>query len=337
MKTAWKRSILSVAIVLGACDAPPTAVPGDAVAPNGPTPVAAAGVHRRGNVVTAGGADADSMVRGTAARWARDGHDALQRYIDSSAVWEGRVAAPSASITPLEPPDDGSGYADLSYMNAVVGDQEVTVTVNGNQGMVTSAAAYIGTDAHSDLSFGANYTSGVVDVPGQSAGTDDGHAMQKIACGAEISFGGALADCQTWTGTVRTTARLTLSHDCGEYVYGSATTRAWFELPLPEVTLTTNGPSVQFKWKRFGESGVVAGPRKTAYQPACPTVIQKTPTCNNQLIYDPSGCDPSDGGVLDPTSGTDSASCTTYLVQVEVSYDGGRTWIVTSEWIQRLC
>jgi hypothetical protein len=339
MRTAWKSTLLPIVVALAACDHPPTTVPTVPPVRGAPTQAATDGVHRRGNVVVASGADADTIVRHLAARWADQGNRILQSYLDTSRFWNRPPAAPAASVEPLEPPDEGSPYADMSSLHAAVGAQQTEVTVNASRGLVANSAAYVGTDAHTDLAFGANYAGGATDVPAQSGGANDGHAMQKAACGSEVLAGSLMVpDCLVWAGTVKATAQLSLSHDCGEYVYGSATTTAWFELPVPNFSISTNGVVMSMTWKKFGSSGPVAGGRHAAYQAACPTIIEKTPTCGSQLIYDPSGCDPSsDGTIQDPTAGTDEQGCTLYLVQVEISYDGGKTWIVIKSWLQTLC
>ncbi len=339
MNTAWKGSLLSVAIALAACDHSPTVAPPPPSVRGAPTAVATRGVERHGRVVVASGSDADTLVRHTAARWAANGRHGLQTYVDSSGLWDGPSRRPAASINPLPPPDDGSGYTDLSYLQASLGGESLQITLSGNQALVVSKSAYAGTDAHTDLSFGANYASGAVDIPEQTAGANDGHALQKAVCASELTGGGLFpADCMAWAGTVTVTARLVLSHDCGEYVYGSATTSAWFELPVPDVSLGSGGMTVKWGWKRFGSTGPVATGRNMAYQPSCQTVIKKTPTCFGQLISDPSGCDgASNGSTLDPLGGSSSGNCQLYLVQVEESYDGGKTWVVVNSWIQTIC
>ena len=339
MRTAWKGSLLSVAVALAACDQSPTSAPTAPLIRGTPTHAVASGVQRHGNVVVASGTDADTLVRHTAARWAAQGHRSLQTYVDTSSLWDGRSARPAAVLELLSPPDDGTGYTDLSYMQASLGAQSLEVTLNGNQAVVVGKADYVGTDAHMALSFGANYTTGAVDIPEQTTGADDGHALQKLACASELASGSLYPSvCLGWTGTVTATAQLILSHACGEYVYASATSSAWFELPIPEITVSSGGVSFKLSWKKYGSTGPVAIGRKTASQPSCPTIIQKTPGCSTQLIYDPSACDgTSDGSILDSQDGSSPEGCTLYLVRVEQSYDGGKTWVVVSSWLQTIC
>ncbi len=338
MRTAWKGSVLSVAIALAACERAPAAPPSAPRILGSPTNVVADGIHRHGNVVMATGADADTLVRQTAARWAARGDQALQTYVDTSSLWDGRGARPAAALAPPPPPDGGSGYADLSYLQASLGSQSLEVTLNGREAVVTFRAAYIGTDAHADLSYGANFMDGKVDIPEQRVGANDGHAMQKAACASALTGGSILpVECLAWAGTVTATARLILSHDCGEYAYGSATSTAWFELPIPDISLGSGGLSVKLGWKKFGLTGPVASGRKTAYQPSCRVEIPDTRRCTTQLIS-PSGCDDvSDGSIVDPLDGSGHQSCQLYLVQIEESYDGGKTWVVVSSWIQTIC
>lgn len=335
MSTAWKGALLSVAIALAACDQSPTAAPSPPRVRGTPTTAPTDGVQRHGNVVVASGADADTLVRHTAARWAAQGNRALQAYVDTSSLWDGRGSRPAAGLQ--QPPDGGTTYTDLSYLKASISNQSLQITLNGNQAMVVSKADYSGTDAHMDLSFGANYGNGTVDIPAQTTGANDGHALQKLACAADLASGTIYpSSCIVWTGTVTATAQLILSHDCGEYVYASATTVAWFELPIPEVTLGSGGASFKLSWKKFGSTGPVAMGRKTANQPSCPTTVKKTPRCVSQLIYDPSACDgSSDGSILD--AGGDSTKCQIYLVEVMESYDGGKTWVTVASWVQSLC
>ncbi len=338
MRTAWKGSLLSVVIALAACDQSPAAAPTPPPVRGAPTTAATAGARRHGNVVVASGPDADTLVRHTAARWAAQGRPALQHYVDTSSFWDGRVPGRSARLAP-PPPDDGSGYSDLSSLTAQILKQGLEVSVSGNEGLVTLSADYWGTDAHTDLAFGANYAGGATDIPAQTTGANDGHAIQKLECASEL-MGGSIyqPDCIVWAGTVTASAHLFLSHDCGEFVYGSATTKAWFELPIPTMSWGTGGFNLKFEWKQYGSSGPVAIGRKTAYQPSCPTVVKKTPACSNQIIYDPSGCDgTSDGSIVDPLGGSKSGGCTLYLVQIEESYDGGKTWVVVNSWLETIC
>ncbi|MGH7668502.1 MAG: hypothetical protein ACRENQ_03330 [Gemmatimonadaceae bacterium] len=339
MKTAWKGLLLSVAIALAACDQHPTAVPPAPSIRGTPTTVATSGVTRSGQVLVANGSDADTLVRHAAARWAAQGHRALQMYVDTSSLWDGRVARAADSKAPAPPSDDGSGATDLSYLQASMGNESIKITLNGRQAIVVSKSDYVGSDARTDLMFGANYVNGDVDVPAQTYGADDGHFLQKLACASEVAAGSNLSPaCLSWTGSVTVTAYLVLSGDCGEYAYGSATTTAWYELPIPELSVGSSGPTMKLGWKKFGQTGPVATGRTRADQPACSKEIKKLPSCSSQLIYDPSGCDPgADGDMFDSRNGSDRSRCQAYLVQISESYDGGRTWTVVASWIEIPC
>ena len=342
--TPVRHASLIFALAAGAaagCEQVPSAPPPDAapVVTGAPADVAPAGLTRLGNVMVAGGAAADSLVRATAARWAAQGHRSLQTFVDTSRQWDGAkqdrpiVRGPGAVR-------DVAGYADLSYLDAEVYRTDLEVTVNGNRGVVTATSSYTGTNAHLDLTFGANYEDGTVDVPTQSHGFDDTRAGQKVSCALEVMSGSTyLPDCYYWTGTVVGSAVLSLAHSCGEYVHGSATTTAWFELPIPKLTVSSTGSgSVAFSWLQFGRSSPFAMGNREAHQEACPTEITTTPACGSQIIYDGSTCDPSGEASIDSSLGGPSDdACQYYLVTISESYDGGYTWTVVYQTIEQIC
>jgi hypothetical protein len=338
MNTAWKGSLL-LTIALAACDHTPTTAPPPPHVRGAPTaPVPNGLAHRGDNVVVASGQAADSLVRRTAVRWAAAGHRSLQAYLDTSRLWRAPSARPSATVEPIQPPDGTSGYVDLSYLTAQVASNGITVALNDKDALITGTSSYIGTDAHLDLTFGANYDGGQTDIPQQVTGSNDGHVQQKLVCASELMSGSqSTPDCLVWTGTVTASAQLRLSQDCGEYAYGSMTTTAWYELPIPKLSLGTGGASVTFVWMKYGVTGPVATGRHTAYQASCPQKIEKTPACG-QLIYDAGTCNPPDGGTLDdPRDGNGDGSCQTYLVQLQQSYDGGETWTTVASWFETIC
>lgn len=331
----WLAFPAAAMLAAAACDESPTASPPHRVVTGQPTPTAS--VRASGDALT--GDDADTLVRHMAARWAAQGNTSLQRYVDTAAFWDGPVPRAPAPIQPFR--ETAQGAPDYSGLRAVVTSASSEPTVNGTQGLVTATAGYIGTDASTTLTYGARFTqqSGT-DVPIQKVEFGDGHFQQKLACGAEILAGMAVPpDCMAWTGVVKGAARLSLSHDCGEMVHSSQTTRAWYELPVPMVSLSSGGTvGVQFGWKHFGDSWPLSTAEVSASQPTCPVKVVKEPTCGQQIIFDPSSCDPMNG---DPTpmpgQGTGQGECPMYLVRWMITYDGGRTWQVTNSYIETRC
>lgn len=342
--TPARHASLILALAAGVaagCEQLPSAPPSDAppVVRGAPSAVAPARATRLGNVTVAGGSAADSLVRATAARWAAEGHRSLQAFVDTSRQWDGPKAARPVVRGPAAV-RDVAGYADLSYLDAEVFTTDLEVTVNGNRGLVTARSSYVGSNAHLDLTFGANYEDGTVDVPTQSHGFDDTRAGQKAACALEVMSGSVyLPDCYYWAGTVVGSATLSLAHSCGEYVHGSATTNAWFELPIPKLTVSSTGTgSVAFTWLQFGRSSPFAMGTREAHQAACPTEITTTPACGTQIVYDGSSCDPGgDASIDNSLGGPSDDSCQYYLVTISESYDGGYTWTVVYQTVEQIC
>jgi hypothetical protein len=328
--------VVAAVATLG-CDQSPTASSPHAVAQGHPTPVA----QLRGGSHVLGGNDADTLVRHLAARWAADGNHTLQTYVDTAAFWDGPTPQAPSAPEPRRLIGGAGPGPDFSGLVAVVNNPSSTPSVNGTQGVVVATSGYIGTDASMTLRYGARFTQGGGDdIPVQIASFADGHAIQKMLCGTEI-IGGMLVppDCYGWSGVVRGSAQLYLSHDCGEAVHSSQTTRAWYELPLPLISVSTSGNlGATFTWKHFGDSGPAATPDVSALQPACPQKVVTEPVCGTEILSEPGSCNP-DGAdpTLPPPPDAGDNNCQLYLVRWMISYDGGRTWQTTSSHIENRC
>lgn len=327
---------MAAVAVLVACDQSPTAAGSHPVVLGHPTPPAVQA--RNANVLA--GDDADTLVRHVAARWAAGGNRTLQEFVDTAAFWDG----PTPALAPPRAPERqiASTGADFSGLVGVVNSPSSTPSVNGSQGLVTATSGYGGTNASMTLRYGARFTQGGGDdIPTQTASFTDGHAEQKWLCGSEILTGSLIVpDCYGWTGVVRGSAQLYQSRSCGIAVHSSQTTNAWYELPLPLISVSTSGNiGATFTWTRFGDSGPVATPDVSAPQPACPVKTVTQPVCGTQIVSDPGSCtaDVSDPTALPPAGGDGTDGCQLYLVKWMISYDGGRTWQTTSSYVERRC
>jgi hypothetical protein len=330
-------AVLGASLLAAAgCDRSPTQSSREPSARGAPTPPPALAPGRRGNVAFAGGADADTLVRHTAARWAAEGHRALRAYVDTSRLWDGYRPA---SVPESPARDAAPTPTDLSGLVAEIMSIEAQVSVNGTHAIASASAGYHGTDAHLDMRYGADFVGGGPDIAEWSQGFDDGHFWQKTVCAGELmSFQQPPVDCLVWTGTVRGVAALTLARDCGETVHASASAYAWYELPVPIPTVSTGGAGASFQWKRFGQSVTASIGNRYANQPECPKQVVTTPTCPQQIISDGSPCDPMAGDPFDPSNGTGGGTgCAYFLVKYEISYDHGQTWQVVYSYIQQVC
>ncbi len=335
MATSWTtRRLASVALCMAAaaCDRPPTA-PHRAEAPVPSRPATPAGAQRLGNVILTGGYDADTTVRHTAARWAADGHPDLQAYVDTSPFWDG----PRLPVTGRAPVFDTGPTAE-SFGTAVIMGSHTAASANGTTGIVTTTATYWGTDVHTDMRYSASRDDGTVVIPDQTHGFDDSNVPAKTACATQI-FGQVqpLTACANWSGTAVHAATLGLGYACGVTVRGSGTYQAYFQLPIISPSVSSGGLSGALKWTRFGESQLHSDAVATAFNGTCPEVIKETPTCSQQIIYDPSSCDGDPASAIDDGQQSGTGGCQTYLVTIEQSYDQGRTWVIVASYITTIC
>jgi len=286
---------------------------------------------------------AESAIHATAAAWAAGGNRTLQDFLATDALWSesARSAFAAASGGPSAvpaPPIPPSGAAETgvpptvpitpeTFPRAYIVASSTQAFTNGAAGAVTSIVTYYGVRAHTDVTYSSNDDRGQVVNP-KTIVSNEGYSEGAIGC-----LSNTTASCTFLGSLVTPIANINFGRSCGVTLSASAHHRAWFQLPIPLVDqILTRWHWYLLEWGWNTGDDQVAN----ASNGPCPTEVVTQPVCGTQLIYDATTCD--DGGGDNPALlGAADPQCTLWLIQIEQSYDGGRTWYVVDSWIEQRC
>lgn len=285
---------------------------------------------------------AESAIHATAAQWAASGNRTLQDFLATDPLWSdsartafaARAGGPSG--TPREPTPRPAvtetgvpptvPYTPGTLPRAYIISSSTRAFTNGASGAVTSIVTYFGVRAHTDVTYWSNDDRGQVVNPNTTV-SNEGYAEGAIAC-----LSNTVGACTFLGSLVTSIGNINFGRACGVTLSASAHHRAWLRLPIPIVDqVLTRWHWYLFDWGETTGDDQVA----RASNGPCPVEIMTQPACATQLIYDPASCDPA-GDALG-VAGTTKGQCTLWLIQIEQSYDGGRTWYVIDSWIELRC
>ena len=237
------------------------------------TPLPQKETRENGRIVILRRSAAVAALRDTAAAWATRGNLDLQAYLDTASTWNGRTVAYAPQGGPSFETVSGGALSTESFPQATVGPSSTIPELNGTSGDVKTAVSYMGTNAHSDMIFGARDDDNTIDIPDQPAAFDD-QAASVTTCATTITQGFSfdLSNCIPF-GTLHGTALARVNYACGVHLYGSATHHSWFALPIPTIGGSVSGTGaavgISFSWLHYHDSAPLADPRAEAYNGPC--------------------------------------------------------------------
>ncbi|HWH50624.1 MAG TPA: hypothetical protein VN651_03710 [Gemmatimonadaceae bacterium] len=131
------------------------------------------------------------------------------------------------------------------------------------------------------MRFGATDDDHTIDIPDQPASFDD-QAASVTFCAGEIIAGAQFpsSDCIPF-GTLHGSVDVRVNYSCGVHLYGSATHRSWFALPIPTIGGSVSGTGaavgISFSWLHYHDSNPLADPQTEDYNGACLPPDQYSP------------------------------------------------------------